>query len=694
MSGGWMFNKNNGTSNSTLSALNRPGGTYGQIYPYAELAGESGDPLAIVHGFPFTFINSAVNSKYLDWSYKPLNELNYADNESKGIDNRLTAGIRYTVATGLAADIKYVYETATSNQSNYYDPSTYFVRNLVNMFTQTNSDSRLSYPIPMGGIFQESASTLSSHHFRGQLDFNREWNKNTIALITGTEWSSAVNELHSSATAYGYNKNTGALTSAIDYFTNYPLNPRQFGTGQIPNTQAFGKTTDNYVSYFANGSYTYNGKYSISVSGRIDKSNLFGVSTNQKAVPLYSAGLSWNIGKESFYNFAAVPNLKLRATFGYNGNVNKSASAITTLLQLNNSYYSNLNYNNIQYPGNPNLGWEKDRMINFALDFASKRQVITGSIEYYLKKGDNLFGNAPLPPTTGFTQYFGNTASTKGHGLEVTINSRNIEHQYFKWSTNFLLTYSRDIVSRYNLPNDVTTYLTQAEGNGGVITPIVGAPLFGIYALKSGPLAHDTGDPQGYLNGDLSTDYTAIINQARTADLKFFGSSRPTTFGSIRNTITYEAFSLSANLIFKLGYYVRKSSINYGALFNSWIGNKDFAGRWQKPGDETRTTVPSMPTAPVSFDRETFYTFSEALVENGNHLRFQDISLSYDLTKNLWRNSPFTSFSIYAYINNIGILWRANHDGIDPDVYSAPGGNQTSLPLPRTYAIGIKSTFK
>jgi hypothetical protein len=74
-------------------------------------------------------------------------------------------------------------------------------------------------------------------------------------------------------------------------------------------------------------------------------------------------------------------------------------------------------------------------------------------------------------------------------------------------------------------------------------------------------------------------------------------------------------------------------------------------------------------------------------VDKGDHVRLQDISISYDLTPCLKKGTPFTSLSVYGYLNNVGILWRANKDGLDPDLYA------NSLPLPKTYSIGIKANF-
>ncbi|QKJ28402.1 SusC/RagA family TonB-linked outer membrane protein [Mucilaginibacter mali] len=689
-----IYTKSNEQNNSTLSGIRSVSGK-SQLYPYAQIADANGSALPVIHGFSSNFVNNPANSQYLDWNYRPLDELSNADNTSGITDNRINLGLKYSFLNGFSTEFKYVYENSQSDFSNYFNTNTYYTRNLINQFTQKSTSGSLSYPIPVGGILQGANASLLSQHLRGQLNYSKDWNsKNSFSAILGSEWSSAINKLADQGTAYGYDKNTDANFTNIDYLTFYSLNPRGMGSMQIPNGQAYTQTTDHFISYFTNAAYTYDNKYTLSVSGRIDKSNLFGVNANQKAVPLYSAGISWDIGKEDFYHIGWLPGAKLRLTFGYNGNINKTVTAVTTLKEQSNSYYSGTPYNIIANPGNPELQWEKDRIINLGFDFSAKSQAVTGSVEFYFKQGDNLFGSSSLPPSTGYSTFFGNTASTSGHGADITLNSRNIYHKKFKWLTTFLYSYSFDKVNKYGVQSTLTSFLTQGDGNSGVITPLIGAPLFAVYSFRSGTLTHNTGDPQGYLNGQLSTDYSAIINNTSVNDLVYNGPSRPASFGSLRNNFIYGDWTLSFNIIYKLGYVFRKQSVQYGALYNNWLGNKDFSKRWQKPGDELTTTVPSMPLPPVNDNRDFFYTFSQTLVDNGDHIRLQDISISYDLTKSIWKNSPFTNLSIYGYINNVGILWRANHDGLDPDVFSITGGGITSLPLPRTYAIGLKSNFK
>jgi hypothetical protein len=133
-------------------------------------------------------------------------------------------------------------------------------------------------------------------------------------------------------------------------------------------------------------------------------------------------------------------------------------------------------------------------------------------------------------------------------------------------------------------------------------------------------------------------------------------------------------------------YYFRRNSINYYDLYNGPVlGHSDYALRWQNSGDENYTSVPSMP-ANANANRNTFYTYSDVLIEKGDHIRLQDIQLSYQLNKNENKWLPMNYLRIYVYANNLGILWKATHTDIDPDyVYDTPN--------PRTIAAGLKIDF-
>jgi len=111
----------------------------------------------------------------------------------------------------------------------------------------------------------------------------------------------------------------------------------------------------------------------------------------------------------------------------------------------------------------------------------------------------------------------------------------------------------------------------------------------------------------------------------------------------------------------------------------------DYVNRWKKPGDELTTNIPAF-TYPNSSDRDAFYATSEINVLKGDHIRLGYINLSYRIFSSSRKQFPFHNLEVYGNLANLGILWRANHDKIDPD-------SPRSLPLSRTISFGIRSNF-
>ncbi|MBS1504981.1 MAG: SusC/RagA family TonB-linked outer membrane protein, partial [Bacteroidetes bacterium] len=167
---------------------------------------------------------------------------------------------------------------------------------------------------------------------------------------------------------------------------------------------------------------------------------------------------------------------------------------------------------------------------------------------------------------------------------------------------------------------------------------------------------------------------------------QYIGRLTPDVFGGITNKFSYRNFSLSANINYKFGYYFLRSSVNYGNLFSGWQGNVDFVKRWQNPGDNT--TVPSMPSASgLDPNRDRFYNNSAVLATSGNNIRLQDLVISYNLDQHNWKRLPFKHLQFLIDANNLGILWRANKYGIDPDY------QLTGFVPPKTFSFGIKGSF-
>jgi len=648
------------------------------LYPYASLADASGNPQNVYKDFSQPFKTAATANGLLNWQYSPLADLLDANNTTLLTDYRLNGALRYKVMPHLSAAVLYQYGVSSSLNSNLQNKDSYYTRNLINQFSQINDDGTITRSIPLGDILDNTTNNISSYSLRAQLDFNQSWqNGNSLAAIGGYELKDL--ETKGNVTRlYGYDNNHDT-SQPVNYTTAFPQYYFPLVNTTIPNPAAESGLSDRYLSWYANAAFTYHNRFIFSGSARLDESNLFGVRTNQQGVPLWSVGAAWNLSQENWYRLLWLPYLKLRLTYGYNGNVNKNITAYTTA---STGYMTNntlLPYGVILNPPNPDLKWERDQIINMALDFETKADVLSGSLDYYRKKGMDLIGTIPFPPSTGISTFTGNDSNTAGQGIDIVLNTKNIDRT-FKWQTSFFYSYATDKVTKYLYPSLASFYLSGSTG----YLPLQGKPQYAIYSYKWAGLDPATGNPQGYLNGQISQNYASIIQAATPQNIVYNGPARPTSFGAIRNTFIWKQFSLSANISYRLGYYFRKISVNYFTVLQGLGGNGDFEKRWQKPGDEQFTQVSSMPAA-INANRDNFYTYSSILVLKGDNIRFQDISLGYDLTKEQWHKAPFNHLRFYLYANNLGLLWTANKQGLDPDYQTGP--------QPRTLAAGIKADF-
>jgi TonB-linked SusC/RagA family outer membrane protein len=664
--------------------------TRGSIFPYTKIADNNGQPLIIPFGYSQSYIQSAPANGFLDWTYAPLKQLGEPDNRSKTNDIRFSTGLKYTLVKGLNAELRYQYENSNFQNRDFESQDTYSTRNLINEFTITNNGQVTGYNIPLGGILGLSNSDIVSNNVRGQLNYNLNWTNNSITALAGYELSQTVGD-NSSSYLYGYNNDNATFTN-INAVTSFATNPSG-SPSAINSGLGTGETIDRFRSAFANIAYTYRDRYTVSGSARIDGSNYFGVATNQKSVPLWSTGTKWDIDKEQFYKLSWLPKLSLRATYGYNGNLDRSVTGVTTFQYSNNAPVTNLPYALISNIGNPDLRWEKTGIANFGIDFGATNNIISGSLEYYLKNETDLLGFRNFPTNSGITLLEGNYSDMKGQGFDLSVTTKNLNGPV-KWTTTVLFSHAADKVTRYDVvPNALT--LVGSDGNGSLAEPNLGKPVFGVYSYKWGGLDATNGNPTGFLNGAKSEDYANIIQNTPVSSLIYNGPARPTYFGGLNNRITYKRLSLAIQLNYKLGYYFRKPTINYNQITSSGtsflVVNNDFDKRWQAPGDEKTTNVPSL-VYPFSQSRDQFYQYSQVNVENGDNIRLQDISLSYELNKSDYPHLPFSNLQLFLYGNNIWLIWKANHVGLDPD--AVPGqGDYSVTPNPRSVSFGLKGNF-
>lgn len=647
----------------------------GGMFPYSGLVNNTGDPAAVTRDLKDHYKDS-VSHLVQNWRYRPLQEYREHTILNKGSHSRITITGKLNIFKNFNASIIYERQQGFEEIKNIRSAASYYARHLQNRFA-TNNAGTIEYIVPLGGILDLETSEYTAN--KARLQFNYDWNKKKnfrLTALAGVEYGKFETDTFITR-FWGYYDDLSRATTSFNYDRDYYLFYDINKTDRVSNINHTGSGLDFYPSAFANAAFTLRGRYTVSFSGRVDQSNLFGLETNKQSIPLGSVGFKWNAGDESFYPLKFLPYCTIRTTFGYSGNTDKRTTAYTTAVA---GPVNSFNARPIEIisPDNPYLRWERSGLFNTGIELADQHRHIELSFEYYVRKSTYLLGSGEQDPTLGGSYYWGNNAALKGNGFDIEIETNHSFGKKWKLNNWFLLSKTTNKVTRYDDPYREAWYYTDPR----YLSPKAGAPVYSIYAYKWGGL-DPSGDPQGFLNDTLSKDYNQI-GIASPDNLIHIGSAVPTVFGSFYTSIGYGHFNFSFTLIGKFNYYFRRSSVNYSNPLNVvFMGLNDYPDRWVKSGDENRTNVPSIKSDPA---RDLFYNNTELLIEKGDQIRLQDVNVSYNLPQKILNRWKFQSLSFYIYGANLGTVWKAAPGKIDPDYLM-------SSPDPKNITIGLKCVF-
>lgn len=660
-----------------LSNLNSSG--IGSYSTYNGLVDEFGKSMALVKDYSWEYVNSANELGLLDWFYKPVDELVLSENSSRQDNYRIATNVRYQIANGLSASSSFQYSLNNLSNRVLHDKNSYYVRNLVNRFTQ-NDGSRI---IPYNGILQITGNgKTTSNSFRFQLNYTKKFNDDhEFVGLAGYERRESVYNAMPNSVLYDYDHDLRIGSTQYDYTKSFSQRPN--GSARIPGAGGSElRTIDRDLSYYGNFSYTFNDKYSLTQSLRWDASNLFGVKTNQKGVPLWSVGLAWIVSQESFFKFDWLDYFKVRATYGSSGNVNKSVSVYPTA-RYDTNMESNLRFATLSSVGNPSLRWERVNTTNFGFDLAVLDRRMQIAVDLYNKNANDLFGYDFDDPTVGLSgnlKQMVNYAQLKTTGADLNITTWNVKGK-LSWKTNALINFVKNEILNYstNKTQKAIDYFTDF----GVSPPTIGKSLDVMYAFPWNGLSSNNGLPIVYIDGVESQDYNNYVSNFPVANLVDVGVRIPSFYGYLRNDLSYKSFDLSFMISWKGGYKFRRNSMVPGGEYQGYnYHHLDYFKRWKEAGDERNTNVPAM-TDKYTSALDRAYSRSTELIESGDHIRWDDVVLSYKFVfpkSSLRMRTTFT-------VKNLGIIWRKNRNGIDPDVPFA------YYPQPKTYTLGVNLDF-
>ncbi len=655
------------------------------LLPYDQIVDDNGNSVDYYRRFYSTSSQSLTEKGYLPWTYNYIDELENSNKEIK--ENNYSANIALTVPLikGLNAVGTYYMENSNLTNTNIYNEQTYYVRDAINYATYLNTTTnKLTYGIPKGGIYQSNGYTKNSYTARGQLNYDLAIaEKHKVDALGGIEFRQ-VRDINSGRTLYGYNEPTQSSIDlpGISYTNVYG------STIGISYNNTEKDQRRRFLSYYSNAAYSYDNKYTISGSVRLDDYNNFGVDKSLRRTPLWSTGAKWNVYKEAFMEKATfVNNLSLRLSYGFNGNISLTTFPFTNISLASIDTYSQLPYAFVTAAANPTLTWEKTGVFNVGVDFGLFNSRLNGTLEYYKKNSKDLIQDFPVSPFYGLpnNSLTRNTATLEGHGIDLNLNGVLVRNQNFSADLNLVTSYNTNEVtdSRY------TSYSSYLNGTGST-PPIVGYGLSSVFAFRSAGLDAN-GMTQIYnKSGDIVKSTTILTD---IEDMKYMGTSTPQYYGSISSNIRYHKFSLYMLATYKLDYVLFKPTFlqyvdRYGS-FTKYDLNAEIDNRWRVAGDEATTSVPGVKgMTGYSYVR---YLFGDNRVIDGDHIRFKEISLKYDLSSFL-KDTFIENASITFAARNLGIIWRKNKDNIDPD-FLPYTGITSKLPPVGMYTLGLNINF-
>lgn len=584
--------------------------------------------------------------------------------KSKTNNVLLNADMSYTIIKGLTAKLQASY----NSQANAY--------HLLFPSTAVNAqDTRNTAPFG-----QHTTNKFTSVNLEPQLSYTHSISKlNFTTLAGGTYLDKKIEG------AYLQVNNPGSDDLLYSYSAGQP-------------TTTFSNNTEvKFQSLFGRLTADWDKKYVINGNFRRDGSSRFGY--NNRFANFASAGAAWIFSSESFVknNLPFLSYGKLRGSYGTTGNDNIADYQYLGLLTTPPTYLSGA-YPGFAYSGplqisnypNPDVKWETTTKKDISLELGFLKNRILFTATRYSSTTTNLLLTLPLAGQSGFTSYAGNFPGVvQNRGWEFELTTQNLApNAPVKWTTKLNVSANKNLLKSFPNLSSNSSYSRYYQV-GRALPSLKGVGLFAEMPFQFTGVDPATGLPQFKdVNKDGAVNSADQINNAA-----WIGSSAPTLWGGLTNSISYKGFSLDIFLQFSNGIF---SKAGFGS--NAPIGSlnnpiADVAGNyWMKPGDNTKyprlytgATGNSTYTLPLS----SYYTYSTAFLYKGYYVRLKNLQLNYALPKKLLSRMKMNNVMLYVSGENLAVYTPVKLYK-DPEIMITAGSSNSLL---RTVTTGIRFEF-
>ncbi|WP_312999979.1 SusC/RagA family TonB-linked outer membrane protein [Chryseobacterium gleum] len=629
---------------------------------------------------PFNFLEERENTNY-----------SLKNNSLKGIldlEYKASKSLRFTSQLGIQYDANKTEKFAAEN--------TYFTRKMKEN-TRYYKDGKYNYFLPAGAVKQNWDNDFFQYNWKLQAAYSTKINKHEIDLMAGTE----IRKTEDNTTitrAFGYDPKTRRATAIVFPNSSFAADKRYETYRENPPIE------NAYASMFATASYTYDQKYTFFGSVRYDGTNLFGVNKKYKYLPIWAVSGSWLVTKEDFMkNISAVSNLRLRASYGLQGNIDRNTSPFfigeyndATILPGGKEAIIN-----VLSPPNDKLRWEKTTNTNLGLDLGLFNNRVSLTADVYSRKGTDMISMKETPLETGFEYTMMNWGSLTNKGFELAISTRNINHDNFKWTTTI------------NFAHNKSRVLSEQPRDNSLLPSREGLPVNAVFALKTAGM-DEHGNPLFWKGDqkisaaeffklyDVYADFlpgqlvdTKLSNAELRSLFTYVGDRDPKFTGGIINTFKVSNFDLTISATFNLKQTVMRTPSYRGMELDR--GRNYTRDIYEAGSSLPGITSPDMDANPDGWmankwfagNRSNAYSLLDVWAKEISYIRISSIRLGYTLPKEFTNPMGISSLRLSVEGRNLFVFSNGYKGYFDPETY----GNIYAQPITKSVTVGFNVSF-
>ncbi|MDR0766380.1 MAG: SusC/RagA family TonB-linked outer membrane protein [Odoribacteraceae bacterium] len=556
--------------------------------------------------------------------------------------------IEWNIAPGLSFRGRFSITKQDSRGDNYLSRDHTSFEN--SYYTGENYKLRGSYIYSTGYLF--------SYEGDATLNYNKTF-AGKHALYAGASYNIGEDEQETySVVGQGFSaSNKGNLGMASAYATGKPNSTEQHSRR---------------VGAILNLNYTYNRRYFVDFSGKIEGSSKFG--SNERVAPFWSAGLGWNIHHEAFLKeVRSIDNLRVRLSHGTTGSQNfNSYQALTTYRYFGQETYKFWNGAYMIGLGNPDLTWQKTVQTNFGLEAALFNSRVHVNVDLYNKLTESLLTDVNLPTSGGFQSFTANVGEVRNRGIEATVNAFVLRNATFAWSVGGTLMHNANkILKISNSLEFLNSELMAYSGSNPSFLYEEGQSMNTIYVVRSLGIDPATGQ-ELFLDKEGNRTYTW-----NAADKVPCGINEPKAWGNLRSMFRWKGLTLNLIFSYRTGGYSYNQTLvdkveNIGSPWRN-LDRRALHDRWKSAGDRAR----------FKNIRDFNSTYaSSRFVMKENTIRLNSVNVSYDFDVNwLEKHLDFNYLTVGVYAEDVFHLSSIKQE------------RGTSYPFSRKYAFSVAARF-